>query len=73
MHNNTGSVLKIQLIVGKFSFIFSTNDLQMSIRVFVLMETLETYIHYDFEVLNKNEGLRGSEPHFNLRLTCVNN
>ena len=28
---------------------FSTNDLQTSVHVFVLVATLETYIHYDFE------------------------
>ena len=27
---------------------------------------------FDFAVVNKNEGLRVSEPHFYLRLTCVN-
>ena len=49
MLNNTGSVLKLQLIIGNLSFIFSTNDLQMSLRVF-LGGTLETtHINYDFE------------------------
>ena len=49
MLNNTGSVLKLQLIISNLSFIFSTNDLQMSLRVF-LGGTLETtHINYDFE------------------------
>ena len=49
IYNNTGSVLILQLILGNWSFTFSTNDLQMSVRVFVLAATVETYIHYVFE------------------------
>ena len=33
----------------ELKLIFSTNDLQMSVRVFVLVETLKTYTHHDFE------------------------
>ena len=49
VYNSTGSVLILQLILGNWSFIFATNDLQMTVRVFVWVETFETYIHYDFE------------------------
>ena len=33
------------------SFIFSRNDLQTSVRLFVLVETFETYIHYNHGIL----------------------
>ena len=33
------------------SFIFSRNDLQTSVRLFVLVEAFETYIHYNHGIL----------------------
>ena len=48
MCNNAWSVLNQKLIVGTLNFIFSTNDLKMSVCVF-LVETPDAYIPYDFE------------------------
>lgn len=36
MHKNARSVLKLRLIVGNLSSTFSTNDLQSSVRAFLL-------------------------------------
>ena len=41
-------VLKLQFNVWNLSFIFSETDLQKSL-CFLFVETLQAYIHYDFE------------------------
>ena len=41
MHNNDGLALKLQVFVGNFNIIFSTDDLRESARAFG-METHET-------------------------------
>ena len=45
MRNNIWLVLKLQLILGSLTFIFSKNDIRASAHVF-FVRTLETYIHF---------------------------
>ena len=56
MCKNTGSVLKLQLVLGNWSCVFSTNDLHAKVRIFVLVETLETYRVFQIEMENFTEG-----------------
>ena len=53
--SNTGSVLKLQLIIGNLSFIFATYD------------SWDLHILW-LSMLNKNEDLTDSKPYFYLRL-----
>lgn len=69
MFNNTGLVLKLQLIVGNLSFNKWLTD-----KFTIFGETLEILLHtLWFWVLNKNEGLTVLKSHFYTYLTCVNN
>ena len=47
MRNKAELVFKLQPIVEDLSFIFSTNDIQKSVRG-LFVEIFETYVHYDF-------------------------